>query len=90
MNLTSKEIIKSLNERLLMQSVVVETLCDLLVDNGVVTHEDLEDMIKENLESQHKQIQEMQIQSFYDMVIIQQLRAKNKQPFYHKKNDNPI
>ena len=42
------------------------------------------------IENQHKQIQEMQIQSFYDMVIIQQLRAKNKQPFYHQKNDNPI
>jgi hypothetical protein len=59
MNLTSKEIIKNLNERLLMQSVVVETLCDLLVDTGVVTHEDLEDMIKENLESQHTKIQEL-------------------------------
>ena len=59
MNLTSKEIIKNLNERLLMQSVVVETLCDLLVDTGVVTHKDLENMIKENLESQHKQIQEL-------------------------------
>ena len=59
MNLTSKEIIKNLNERLLMQSIVVETLCDLLVDTGVVTHEDLEDMIKENVESQHTKIQEL-------------------------------
>ena len=59
MNLTSKEIIKNLNERLLMQAVVVETLCDLLVDTGVVTHEDLEDMIKENLESQQEKIREL-------------------------------
>ena len=59
MNLTSKEIIKNLNERLLMQAVVVETLCDLLVENGVVTHEDLEDMIKENLESQQEKIREL-------------------------------
>ena len=59
MNLTSKEIIKNLNERLLMQSIVVETLCDLLVDNGVVTHDDLENMIKKNLESQKEKIQEL-------------------------------
>lgn len=59
MNLTSKEIIKNLNDRLLMQSIVVETLCDLLVDTGVVTHEDLEDMIKENVESQQEKIKEL-------------------------------
>ena len=59
MNLTSKEIIKNLNERLLMQSIVVETLCDLLVDNGVVTHDDLENMIKKNLELQKEKIQEL-------------------------------
>ena len=59
MNLTSKEIIKNLNERLLMQAVVVETLCDLLVENGMVTHEALEDMIKENLESQQEKIREL-------------------------------
>ena len=57
MNLTSKEIIKNLNERLLMQSVVVETLCDLLVENCVVTHEALEDMIKENLESKKEKFE---------------------------------
>lgn len=42
------------------------------------------------IKDQAQQIQQMKIQSFYDMVIIQQLRAKNQQPFYLKKNDNPI
>ena len=69
MNLTSKEIIKNLNERLLMQSVVVETLCDLLVENGVVTHEALEDMIKENLESQKDKIKELRQNSQLPMRI---------------------
>jgi hypothetical protein len=41
------------------------------------------------IENQRQQIQQLQIQSFYDMVIIQQLRAKQNQPFY-RKNDNPI
>jgi len=69
MNLTSKEIIKNLNERLLMQAVVVETLCDLLVDTGVVTHKDLEDMIKENLESQKDKIKELRQNSQLPMRI---------------------
>jgi hypothetical protein len=42
------------------------------------------------IEDQAQQIQQMKIQSFYDMVIIQQLRAQNNQPLYRKKNDNPI
>lgn len=41
------------------------------------------------IENQRQQIQQLQIQSFYDMVIIQQLRVKQNQPFY-RKNDNPI
>jgi len=69
MNLTSKEIIKSLNERLLMQSVVVETLCDLLVDTGVVTHQDLEDMIKQNLKSHKEQIKKLQQNSNLSIKI---------------------
>ena len=48
--LNIKRNYKNLNDRLLMAPIVLETLCDLL-DTGVVTHEDLEDMIKENVES---------------------------------------
>lgn len=60
MNLTSKEIIKNLNERLLMQSVIVETLCDLLIDSGIVGYDDLENLIKQNLESQKTKAKELQ------------------------------
>lgn len=41
------------------------------------------------IEKQRQQIQQLQIQSFYDMVIMQQLRAKQNYPFY-RKNDNSI
>jgi len=41
------------------------------------------------IEKQRQQIQQLQIQSFYDMVIMQQLRAKQNYPFL-RKNDNPI
>lgn len=56
MNLTSKEIIKNLNERLLTQSIVVETLCDLLIESGVITYDDLENMIQENLLDARKKL----------------------------------
>jgi hypothetical protein len=37
------------------------------------------------IENQSQQIKQLQIQSFYHMVTIQQLRAKNNQsPFYKK------
>ena len=37
MNLTSKALIKNLNDRLLAQGVVVETLIDIILDNELVT-----------------------------------------------------
>ena len=43
----------------------------------------------ELIESQSKYIEALQIQSLYDTITIQQLRAQQDSPFY-KKNDNPI
>lgn len=51
MNLTSRELIKNLNERLFTQSAVIETLCELLVDKKVVTHDELEQLIFDNIET---------------------------------------
>ena len=42
------------------------------------------------IENQSQQIKQLQIQSLYDMVTIQQLRAKNNQSPFYQKNDNPI
>jgi len=43
----------------------------------------------ELIESQSKYIEALQIQSLYDTITIQQLRAQQDVPFY-KKNNNPI
>tara|TARA_B110000459_G_scaffold201971_1_gene253930 strand:- start:1203 stop:1490 length:288 start_codon:yes stop_codon:yes gene_type:complete len=48
MNLTSKALIKNLNDRLLAQSVVVETLIDIILDNNLVTEKELENLLLEN------------------------------------------
>jgi len=42
------------------------------------------------IKNQNQQIKQLQIQSFYHMVTIQQLRAKNNQLPFYKKNNNPI
>ena len=59
MNLTSKEIIKNLNERLFNQSTVIETLCELLVDKKVVTHDELETLIYNNMETRKNELKEL-------------------------------
>jgi hypothetical protein len=56
MNLTSRELIKNLNERLFTQSAVIETLCELLVDKKVVTHDDLEQLIFDNIETRKNEL----------------------------------
>jgi len=44
----------------------------------------------ELIENQNQQIKQLQIQSLYDMMTIQQLRSKNNQSPFYKKNNNPI
>ena len=43
----------------------------------------------ECIKAQAQYIEARQIQSLYDTITIQQLRAKHNYPF-HQKNDNPI
>ena len=43
----------------------------------------------ELIKSQSQYIEALQIQSLYDTITIQQLRAQQDYPF-HRKNDNPI
>jgi len=59
MNLTSRELIKNLNERLFTQSTVIETLCELLIEKKVVSHDELEELIMSNVKSRKKQVQEL-------------------------------
>lgn len=56
MNLTSKELIKNLNDRLFTQSAVIETLCELLVEKEVVTHDELEELIFDNLKTRKDEL----------------------------------
>lgn len=59
MNSTSRELIKNLNERLFTQSTVIETLCELLIEKEVVTHDELEELIMSNVKTRNKQVKEL-------------------------------
>lgn len=59
MNSISKELIKNLNDRLLAQSVIVETLIDIILDNELITEKELENLITENHNSQLDYIKEL-------------------------------
>lgn len=56
MNSTSRELIKNLNERLFTQSAVIETLCELLVEKEVVTHDELEKLIFDNIKTRKNEL----------------------------------
>jgi len=59
MNSTSRELIKNLNERLFTQSTVIETLCELLIEKKVVSHDELEELIMSNVKTRKQQVQEL-------------------------------
>lgn len=58
-----EEIIKNLNNRLLHQTVVINTLCDILIDSKIISEKKLKKMIDSKLlevEKQIKRIEEME------------------------------
>jgi len=50
MKSTTKKLIKNLNDRLLTQNIIVQTLIDIILENGLTTEEDLDIRIKSNIE----------------------------------------
>lgn len=58
-----EEIIKNLNNRLLHQTVVINTLCDILIDSKIISEKKLKKMIDSKLlevENQIKRIEQME------------------------------
>lgn len=51
MTLTSRLAIKNLNDRLLIQSVIMQTLIEVILEEGLIAENDLEIRIRKNLES---------------------------------------
>ena len=54
MNSISKVAIKKLNDRLLTQNIIMQTLIDVILENGMITEKELESKIQNNLDT-HKE-----------------------------------
>lgn len=59
MTLQEKNLIKQLNERILTQSVVIQTLVDMLVEQGVILERELDKRLIENTEILNEQLEDL-------------------------------
>lgn len=60
MILHDKEIIQKLNERILTQSIVIQTLVDILVEQGVILERELDKRLIENTEVLNRELEDLQ------------------------------
>ena len=49
MNLTSKEIIRKLSNKLLNQTIITQTLLDILIENDIISEKDFQKSLKDNI-----------------------------------------
>lgn len=91
MNSTSKAVIKNLNDRLLAQSVIVETLIDIIIDNDLVTEEELEQMILDNHESQMKYLEELKKKETSNLpFVVKQTKVEDDEEFLERLYFGPM
>jgi hypothetical protein len=49
MNLRSKEIIKKLSSKLLNQTIITQTLLDVLIENDIISEQDFQKALDDNI-----------------------------------------
>tara|TARA_B100001564_G_C20171377_1_gene459875 strand:- start:263 stop:556 length:294 start_codon:yes stop_codon:yes gene_type:complete len=49
MNLTSKQIIKKLSNKLLNQTIITQTLLDILIENDIISERDFQKTLQDNI-----------------------------------------
>lgn len=52
----TKKLIKNLNDRLLTQNIILQTLIDIILDNNLVTDDELETKIKDKFKLMEEEI----------------------------------
>lgn len=55
-----EEIIKNLNNRLLHQAIVIDTLCGILIDSNIISEKKLKKLIDSNILATEKRIKEIE------------------------------
>jgi hypothetical protein len=59
MNLTSEEKIRNLRDIILEQNAVIESICDILVEGGFLTEQELQNKIVGHLELQQEELKQI-------------------------------
>jgi len=72
MNSISKLAIKNLNNRILTQSIILQTLMDIILENGLVTEKELELRIRESIESMDDTLNQLRQDSSDESNITQE------------------
>ncbi len=63
MNSISKVAIKKLNDRLLTQNIIMQTLIDVILENGMITERELESKIQKNIDDMDSVLDSLQEES---------------------------
>jgi len=71
MNSIHEEILQNLNHRLLQQTVVINTLCNILVDSKIISQKKLQKLIDSNLDSVEEQLKELEKKEKDDEIVSQ-------------------
>ena len=66
MDSNTKQLISRLNDRLLNQTVIIQTLCNILVDKEVISQDELEMKINESINEVNEQLEELETTFDYD------------------------
>ena len=63
----SKSTIKNLNDRILTQNIIMQTLIEIILENGLVSEKDLELRIQKNIDNAEKIINTLHQESLNDI-----------------------
>lgn len=69
MNSISNRVIKNLNDRILTQNVILQTLMDIILESGLVTEDELESRIQQNIEGIERTLSNLQQEPFLETHI---------------------
>jgi len=69
MSSISKLAIKNLNDRILTQSIIMQTLIDIILENGLVSEKELELRIRKNIEGMENTLNKLRQDSSFESHI---------------------
>lgn len=68
-----EEILKKLNDSLLKQTVVINTLCDILVQSEIISEKKLVKLIDKNIRDVENQLKKLEEQEKEDLELYKKL-----------------